>query len=86
MWYDVNGKFKSGLRTRRERYLLAQVVEHHDVGVHVEEVVAVRRVLVGGPLLRFGAVIREHVVAVLGFVIHAVKAGHLEEERTSMRR
>lgn len=65
-------------------YLLAQIVEHHDVSVHVEEVVAVRRVLLGGPLLRFGALVREHVIAVLRLVVHAVEAGHLEE-KASMR-
>lgn len=80
-----NGTFRT--RLSRERYLLAQVVEHHDVGVHVEEVVAVRRVLAGGPLLRFGAFVRKHVITVLGLVVHAVKAGHLMEERkTSLMR
>lgn len=81
-----NGKFWSGLTDSHGRYLLAQIVEHHDVGVHVEEVVAVRRVLLTGPLLRFGALVREHVIAVLGLVIHAVKAGHLEEEKITMMR
>lgn len=33
----------------RPKDSLAQVVQHHDVGVHIEQVVGVRRVLVCGP-------------------------------------
>lgn len=40
---------------RRKEDSLSEVVEDHDVGVHVEQVVAVRRVVIGGPLLRFRA-------------------------------
>lgn len=57
--------------------LLAKVVEHHDVGVHVEEVVGVGRVVFRGPHLRLRAAVREHMVAVLRLVVHAVKASHL---------
>ena len=60
---------------------LPEIVEHHDVGVHVEDVVAVGRVVVRGPLLRFGALVREHVVTVLGLVVHAVEALHLDQRR-----
>lgn len=57
--------------------LLAKVVEHHDVGVHVEEVVGVGRVVFRRPHLRLRAAVREHVVAVLRLVVHAVEASHL---------
>lgn len=57
--------------------LLAKVVEHHDVGVHVEEVVGVGRVVFRGPHLRLRAAVREHMVAVLRLVVHAVEASHL---------
>lgn len=56
----------------------AQVVEHHDVGVHVEEVVGVRRVVVRRPGLWLRALVGEHVVAVFGLVVHAVEACHLK--------
>lgn len=58
--------------------LLAQVVEHHDVGIHVEEIVGVWRVVVFDPLLRLRAFVTEHVVAVFGLVIHAVEPRHLQ--------
>lgn len=57
--------------------LLAQVVEHHDVGVHVEQVVSVRWVVLWCPHLGLWAFVREHVVAVFGLIIHAVKPSHL---------
>ncbi len=59
------------------KHILPEVVEHHDVGIHVEEVVAVGRIVICCPLLRFGALIREHVVTMFGFIIHTVKASHL---------
>lgn len=59
----------------------AEVVEHHDVGVHVVQVVAVGRVLLAGPDVRAGALVGEHVVAVLGLVIHAVEPRHLRRRR-----
>lgn len=59
------------------RDLLAQVVEYHDVGIHVEEVVGVRRVVVCRPALWLGAAKGEHVVAVLGLVIHTVEPRQL---------
>ena len=58
---------------------LSEVVEDHDVGIHVEKVVAVRRVFVRGPLLWFGAPVWEHVIAVLGLIIHTVEARHLHQ-------
>ena len=61
--------------------LLAQVVEHHDVGIHVEQVVGVGRVVICGPRLRLWAFVREHVVAVFGFVIHAVKSCYLQDNK-----
>lgn len=57
---------------------LAQVVEHHDVGVHVEQVIGVRRVVVCSPGFGLWALVGEHVVAVFGLVVHAVKSRHLE--------
>ena len=35
----------------------AEVVEHHDVGIHVVQVVAVGRVLLAGPDVRAGALV-----------------------------
>lgn len=61
--------------------LLAKVVEHHDVGVHVEEVVGVGRVVFRCPHLRLRAAVREHVVAVLRLVVHAVEASHLVDRK-----
>lgn len=58
---------------------LAQVVEHHDVGVHVEQVVGVRRVVVSRPGFWLRTLVGEHVVAVFGLVVHAVKSSHLEK-------
>lgn len=60
------------------KYLLAQVVQHHDVGIHVEEVVTVGRVFFHGPFLWFRALIGEHVITMFGLVIHTVKACHLQ--------
>lgn len=57
---------------------LAQVVEHHDVGVHVEQVVGVGRVVVRRPGFGLWTLVGEHVVAVLGLVVHAVKSRHLD--------
>lgn len=57
---------------------LAQVVEHHDVGVHVEQVVGVRRVVVCSPGFRPRAFVRKHVVAVFGLIIHAVESCYLQ--------
>lgn len=45
----------------------------------MEKVVAVGRVVVGGPLIWFGAPVREHVIAVFGLIVHAVEAGHLPQ-------
>lgn len=57
---------------------LAQVVEHHDVGVHVEQVVGVGRVVVCSPVFRLWALVGEHVVAVFGLVVHAVESCDLQ--------
>lgn len=54
--------------------LLSEVVEDHDVCVHVEDVVAVGRVVVCSPLFRLWAPEGEHVITVFGLVVHAVKA------------
>lgn len=35
----------------------AEVVEHHDVGIHVVQVIAVGRVLLAGPDVRAGALV-----------------------------
>lgn len=48
----------------------------------MEKVVAVGRVVVGGPLIWFGAPVREHVIAVFGLIVHAVEAGHLARGST----
>ena len=53
--------------------LLSQVVEDHDVCIHVEDVVAVGWVPICGPLMRLWAPKGEHVITVLGLIIHAVK-------------
>lgn len=60
------------------KYLLSQVVQHHNVGIHVEEVVTVRRVFFHGPFLWFRALIGEHVITMFGLIIHTVKARHLQ--------
>lgn len=54
--------------------LLSEVVEDHDVCIHVEEVVAVGRVVICSPLFWLWAPEGEHVIAVFGFIIHTVKA------------
>lgn len=59
------------------RFLLSEVVEDHDVCIHVEEVVAVGGVVICGPLFRFWAPKGEHVVTVFGFIVHTVKAWNL---------
>lgn len=59
----------------------AEVVEYHDVGIHVVQVVAVGRVLLTGPDVRAGTLLREHVFTVLGFIIHTVKPCHLGRKR-----
>lgn len=66
--------------------LLAQVVEHHDVSIHVEEVVGVWRVVVFDPLLRLRAFVTEHVVAVFGLVVHAVEPRHLQGDGGNVHR
>lgn len=62
--------------------LLAQVVQHHDVGVHVEQVVGVWRVFLCGPLLGHWAFVREHVVAVFRLIIHTIKSCHLQGNKS----
>ncbi len=57
--------------------LLSKVVEDHDVGIHVEEVVTVWWVFLHGPLLRFWTLIGENVITVFGLIIHTVKPCHL---------
>lgn len=66
--------------------LLAQVVEHHDVGIHVEQVVGVGRVLIYCPFLWLWAFVREQVVAVFGLVIHAVKSCDLQDNTDNVSR
>lgn len=58
-------------------HLLAQLIEHGNVGIHVVDVISVRWVLHNVPLVRLWALCGEHVTTVLGFVIHAVKTGDL---------
>lgn len=55
----------------------AKVVQHHDIGIHVVQVVTVRWVLLAGPEVWTGTLVGEHVVTVLGLIIHAVKPCHL---------
>ncbi len=57
--------------------LLSKVVEDHDVGIHVKEIVSVWWVFLHGPLLGFWTLIGENVIAVFGLIIHAVKPCHL---------
>lgn len=70
---------------QRRRLLLPKVVEDHDVCVHVEEVVAVGRVVICSPLLWLRAPERELVAAVFGLVVHAVKARHLDSREKKGR-
>ena len=57
--------------------LLPKSIENGDVGIHVEDVIRVRRVLFGDPLtgLRSGGF--EQVVLCLALIIHTVKSHHL---------
>jgi len=75
----MHGVFQLVCGTDIMEHILPEVVEDHDVGIHVEEVVAIGWVVICCPLLRFGALIREHVIAMLGFIIHTVKASHLRK-------
>ena len=59
---------------RKHWFLLSEVVEDHDVCIHVEDVVAVGWVVICSPLFWFGAPEGEHVIAVFGLIVHAVKA------------
>lgn len=79
---QIHGRLKTG-KVRRGGDGPAELVEHSDVGIHVVDVVGVGRVLGDVPLLWLGALGREHVAAVLGLVVHAVKARHLGHGRTS---
>lgn len=54
--------------------LLSEVVEHHDVCIHIEEVVAVGGVVICGPLFGLRTPKGEHVVAVFGLIVYAVEA------------
>lgn len=56
------------------QHLLSEVVEHHDVCIHVENVVAVGWVVICSPLFRLGAPERKHVITVFGLVVDTVKA------------
>lgn len=67
---------------RRHELLLSEVVQDHDVCIHVEDVVAVGWVSVCSPLFWLWAPEGEHVIAVFGLIIHAVKAGHLHTHRS----
>lgn len=64
------------------RHPPAEVVEHHDVGVHVVQVVAVGRVLFTGPDVWAGALVREHVVTVLRLIIDTVESCDLCRKRS----
>ena len=55
----------------------SEVVEHHQVGVHVIEVVGIWWVLSAVPLLWVGAFASEDKIFWFGFIIHTVKASHL---------
>lgn len=55
----------------------AQVVKHHDVGIHIVQIVGVGRVLLRSPLLGLWAFSGEHVSTMLGLIIHAVEASDL---------
>lgn len=81
-WVRCGGLGSTPVRgVRRAAHPPAEVVQHHDVGVHVVQVVAVGRVLLAGPDVRAGALVREHVVTVLGLVVHTVKPCHLGRRR-----
>lgn len=75
---------KDKTECRKMRYLLAELVEHSDVGIHVVDVVGVGGVLDDVPLLWFGALSGEHVTAVLGLIVHTVEACHLHSRRQTL--
>lgn len=55
----------------------SQPVEHCDIGIHVEDVVGVRRVFGGRPLLRGGHCIGEVGRLRLALIINTIKCYHL---------
>lgn len=59
----------------------AELIEHSNVGIHVVDIIGVGRVLDNVPLLWLGALGGEHVAAVLGLVVHTVKACHLQHSQ-----
>lgn len=58
-------------------YLLSKIVEYHDVGVHVIQIITIWRILFTGPDVRIWTPVREHVVCMFGLIINTVKASHL---------
>lgn len=67
----------SGVSFGRSGASPAQVVKHQDVGIHIVYIVGIGWVLCRSPLLWLWTFSGEHVSAVLGFIIHAVKASDL---------
>ena len=63
----------------RQRAVPAESVEHGDVGKHVEDVVGVGRVVVGGPLLGRGRGRGEEGRLRLALIINAIKPYHLHK-------
>lgn len=61
-------------------HLLAQVVEQHDVSVHIIQVVTVRGVLLVRPLVGVRALVGEHVIVVFGLIVNAVETCDLETQ------
>lgn len=69
------------VQSRWNQHLLPEIVEDHDVCIHVEDVVAVGRVVICGPLFWLGALVGEHVIAMFGLIIDTVKACHLHKKK-----
>ena len=65
--------------------LSPEVVQGGDVGVHVVDVVGVRRVVHLHPLLRCGDVRIKHRVLGLGLVVHRVEPNDVLQEAVQLR-
>lgn len=65
-------------------YSLAEMVEHGDVGIHVVEIVGVRRVLLVVPVLREAHVRVQHGVLRFRLVVHAVEPDHVLDKPHNM--
>ena len=58
---------------------LAEVIQRHQIAVHVEEIVRVGGIFVHSPLVGIGGVLGKEDVLRLGLVIHRVEGDHLKK-------